>query len=148
MDDTHLITLLSGFCFDFTHMFAPGGLKDEELDALFPQLQAAEEGLSYIRREGRAYHHLSKDGVPEAVYFTRLPYIAEDYPNTPQLMAQLEAFGKKVSQGFDVVLFSGVGGSYLGGKVLYDCYQSEFGRIMIRRHPRSFSWATIWTRKI
>lgn len=126
MDDTHLITLLSGFCFDFTHMFAPGGLKDEELDALFPQLQAAEEGLSYIRREGRAYHHLSKDGVPEAVYFTRLPYIAEDYPNTPQLMAQLEAFGKKVSQGFDVVLFSGVGGSYLGGKVLYDCYQSEF----------------------
>ena len=73
MDDTHLITLLSGFCFDFTHMFAPGGLKDEELDALFPQLQAAEEGLSYIRREGRAYHHLSKDGVPEAVYFTRLP---------------------------------------------------------------------------
>lgn len=60
MDDTHLITLLSGFCFDFTHMFAPGGLKDEELDALFPQLQAAEEGLSYIRREGRAYHHLSK----------------------------------------------------------------------------------------
>lgn len=35
MDDTHLITLLSGFCFDFTHMFAPGGLKDEELDALF-----------------------------------------------------------------------------------------------------------------
>ena len=54
MDDTHLITLLSGFCFDFTHMFAPGGLKDEELDALFPQLQAAEEGLSYIRREGRA----------------------------------------------------------------------------------------------
>ena len=42
MDDTHLITLLSGFCFDFTHMFAPGGLKDEELDALFPQLQAAE----------------------------------------------------------------------------------------------------------
>ena len=75
MDDTHLIILLSGFCFDFTHMFAPGGLKDEELDALFPQLQAAEEGLSYIRREGRAYHHLSKDGVPEAVYFTRLPYI-------------------------------------------------------------------------
>ena len=41
-------------------------------------------------------------------------------------MAQLEACGKKVSQGFDVVLFSGVGGSYLGGKVLYDCYQSEF----------------------
>ena len=69
MDDTHLITLLSGFCFDFTHMFAPGGLKDEELDALFPQLQAAEEGLSYIRREGRAYHHLSKDGVPGGSLF-------------------------------------------------------------------------------
>ena len=67
---------------------------------LSPPAGAAEEGSFHIRGGGGAHPHLSKDGVPEAVYFTRLPYIAEDYPNTPQLMAQLEAFGKKVSQGF------------------------------------------------
>ena len=99
MDDTHLITLLSGFCFDFTHMFAPGGLKDEELDALFPQLQAAEEGLSYIRREGRAYHHLSKDGVPEAVYFTRLPYIAKTIPTRRSSWRSWKLLARKYPKG-------------------------------------------------
>ena len=73
MDDTHLITLLSGFFVLTLPYVCSRRPQGRRIGCAFPQLQAAEEGLPDIRREGRAYHHLSKDGVPEAVYFTRLP---------------------------------------------------------------------------
>jgi glucose-6-phosphate isomerase len=68
---------------------------------------------------------LSKDGTPEHVYFTTVAYIQEGHPNTPELIAELTKYGQKVRTSCDAVVFCGIGGSYLGGKVLYDSFTSR-----------------------
>ena len=133
------ITLPSGFCLDFTNMLGPEQVTDKELDQLQNKITAAAQGLRLIRETGQAVHHLSKDGTPEPVYFTRLPYLQKGYPNTQELLQELTDFGQKVRSKYDAVVFCGVGGSYLGGKVLYDCFTSEYwAREDGLRMPRIF----------
>lgn len=73
-----------------------------------------------MRSSGTAYNHLSKDGTPEPVYFTRLPEIKNGNPNTPVSLQKLKDFGDYLRTNVDAVVFLGVGGSYLGNKVLFD----------------------------
>ena len=120
------IILPSGFSLDVSNMLGKGRIQPTELEALAPLLEQAAEGIEKIRREGKAKNHLSKDGTQEPVYFTRLPYLKEGFPNTPELLQELNQFGEQVRIREDAVIFCGVGGSYLGGKVLYDCYTSEY----------------------
>ena len=77
------ITLPSGFCLDFTNMLGPEQVTDKELDQLQNKITAAAQGLRLIRETGQAVHHLSKDGTPEPVYFTRLPYLLKRLPQYP-----------------------------------------------------------------
>ena len=120
------IILPSGFSLDMSNMLGKDRIQPTELEALAPLLEQAAEGVEKIRQEGKAKNHLSKDGTPEPVYFTRLPYLKEGFPNTPELLKELNQFGEQVRIREDAVIFCGVGGSYLGGKVLYDCYTSEY----------------------
>lgn len=120
------ITLPSGFSFDGTNMLGEGRITEQELHQLAPRIACAAAAVDDIRRTGKAKNHFSKDGNPEPVYFPRLPYPGDHSPNTPELLDQLKAFGESVRQNEDAVIFCGVGGSYLGGKVLYDCASSEF----------------------
>lgn len=119
------ITLPSGFSFDGTNMLGEGRITEQELHQLAPRIAQAAAAVDDIRRTGKAKNHLSKDGTPEPVYFPRLPYPGDHSPNTPELLEELKAFGESVRQNEDAVIFCGVGGSYLGGKVLYDCATSE-----------------------
>lgn len=68
------ITLPSGFSFDGTNMLGKGRITEQELHQLAPRIAQAAAAVDDIRRTGRAKNHLSKDGVPEPVYFPRLPY--------------------------------------------------------------------------
>lgn len=119
--DTKIVTP-GGIVFDFTNMLGEGRLSATEVEqALAEQGGAAAAAVGDLRRTGYAKKHLSKDGTPEHVYFTRMPYIAQGNPNTEQSIVKLLQYGKYLRQK-DVVVFLGVGGSYLGNKVLFDVF--------------------------
>ena len=42
--------------------------------------------------------HLSKDGTPEHVLFTKLPFVKNGNPNTPESIAKLKQFGSYLQQ--------------------------------------------------
>ena len=120
------ITLSSGFYFDYTNMLGEGRIKEQDFADNQEKVARAEKNIDQMRLTGIVPGHLSKDGTPEHVYFSRLPYIKAGNPNTPELIGELEKFGKDMREHQDVVIFCGIGGSYLGGKVLYDCYTNAF----------------------
>lgn len=116
------LTMPSGLVFNFTNMFGVGRLQEGEVQlALAKQGRAADEAVAQIRKTGQAKSHLSKDGTPEHVFFPRMPYIADDNPNTEASIIKLLKYSKYLRQK-DVVVFLGVGGSYLGNKVLFDAF--------------------------
>ena len=124
------IRLKDGFEFDFGTMLGAGRIQQRDLEALQPQLNKAAEALLRIREQGVAKNHLSKDGTPEPVYFTRLPYVEPGNPNTPESVQKLMDFSEHLRNAVDAVLFLGVGGSYLGNKVLYDLFCGDGWNIL------------------
>lgn len=135
------ITMPSGLVFDFTNMF---GTKRLDADKIAQELHtrgaAAEKAIQSIRVTGTSKNHLSKDGTPEHVYFPRMPYIADDNPNTEASIIKLYKYGKYLQQK-DVVIFLGVGGSYLGSKVLFDAFGGYYwnsNHIVRQGHPRIY----------
>ena len=119
------ITLKDGFAFDFGTMLGQGRIQEEDITQLNSKIQDAAAALNEIRHSGYAKGHLSKDGVKEKVLFTRLPYVQEGNPNTEESIEHLERFGSYLRNHIDAVLFLGVGGSYLGNKVLYDLFCAD-----------------------
>ena len=112
----------SGLVFDFTNMFGENRLQQDEVAQAIAECGSrADAAVGSIRAEGVAKNHLSKDGTPEHVYFTRMPYVAEGNPNTEASIIKLLKYSKALRQQ-DVVVFLGVGGSYLGNKVLFDAF--------------------------
>lgn len=112
--------LTNGIIFDYTNMFGDGRLDESVVQqALQTQGRAAFEAVEKIRESGVSKGHMSKDGTPEHVYFLRMPYIKDGNPNTPESIVKLKRFSKYL-QNIDAVVFLGVGGSYLGNKVLMD----------------------------
>lgn len=107
------IVMPSGIVFDFNNMVGAGRLQVQEVEqALQQQGAAADKAVCELRRTGFAKKHLSKDGTPEHVYFPRMPYIADGNPNTEQSIIKLMHYSKHL-RSKDVVIFLGVGGSYL-----------------------------------
>lgn len=119
------IVLPSGLAFDFTNMFGAERLQQTDITAIEAKITAAAGALAHMRATGEATGHLSKDGKLEHVYFPRLPYVQEGNPNTPLLLEELQRCGTELREQCDGVIFCGIGGSYLGGKVLYDCFSSR-----------------------
>ncbi len=107
--------------FDYTNMFGEGRLDIDEVKQYIEKYgQDIEKAVQAIRTEGVAKAHLSKDGLPEHVYFPRMPYAAEGNPNTPDSIRALMQFKNEFKK-VDSVIFLGIGGSFLGAKTLYDC---------------------------
>ena len=113
------------FAFAYGTMFGKGRLTEDELEALAPRAEAAAAAVAALRSTGRAKAHGSKDGAEEPVYFTRLPYVSEAGPNDPAAMAALRDLGAHCLRSVDGAVFLGVGGSYLGNKVLFDLFCGE-----------------------
>ena len=120
MEFANKLVLNSGFVFDYTNMLGEGRIKTEDLQEMETAMQKARDAVNEMRASGTAYNHLSKDGTPEPVYFTRLPEIKNGNPNTPVSLQKLKEFGDYLRTNVDAVVFLGVGGSYLGNKVLFD----------------------------
>ena len=76
----NFIRLKDGFEFDFATMLGMERIQPEDLKALEPKIERAALAIEEMRQSGYAKAHLSKDGQPEPVYFTRLPYIKDGNP--------------------------------------------------------------------
>ena len=94
MDNEHKITLDSGISFDFTNLFGVDRLTPEDVKTMHEKIAAAQETIKHLRQTGEIAGHLSKDGTPEHVYFTRLPYVQEGYPNTKELLDSMIGYGQ------------------------------------------------------
>lgn len=80
MEFANNLVLNSGFVFDYTNMLGEGRIKTEDLQEMETAMQKARDAVNEMRSSGTAYNHLSKDGTPEPVYFTRLPEIKNGNP--------------------------------------------------------------------
>ena len=121
-----LLTLKSGFGFDYTNLFGEGKVTAAEVESMAARIRSAHQAVEKMRATGEVKAHLSKDGTPEKVLFTQLPYIAPDHLNSPASIARLKEFGASLRNKVDVVVSFGIGGSFLGNKVLFDVHCGEF----------------------
>ncbi|MGN0940696.1 MAG: glucose-6-phosphate isomerase [Selenomonadaceae bacterium] len=120
------LKLDSGFTFDYDNLFGDGKVTADDLRELAPRLKAAHEAVCHMRETGKVRGHLSKDGTHEKVLFTELPYVEEGNINSPESIEDLKAFGAEMKKDVDVVISLGIGGSYLGNKVLFDVQCGDF----------------------
>ena len=124
------LTLLSGFSFDYDNLFGEGKVTQADLDSYSDALKKAHEAMKEMRKSGFIKAHLSKDGNPEKVYFSKLPYITEENGklnlNSPSSIKKLHDFTEHLRNNIDVVVSLGIGGSFLGNKVLFDVFCGEF----------------------
>ena len=124
------LTLKSGFSFDYDNLFGEGKVTQADLDSYAEDLKKAHEAMKVMRESGFIKAHLSKDGAPEKVYFSKLPYITEENGklnlNSPASIKRLHDFTEHLRNNVDVVVSLGIGGSFLGNKVLFDVFAGEF----------------------
>lgn len=121
-----ILQTASGFTFDYQNLYGEGKVTAEEITAIRAKTDQAHAAIQHMRATGEVKGHLSKDGAPEKVLFTQLPYIADGHLNSPGSIARLQAFGASLRNRVDTVVSFGIGGSYLGNKVLFDVHCGEF----------------------
>ncbi len=124
------LVLKSGFTFDYDNLFGEGKVTQADIDECSDALKAAHAAMKVMRESGFIKAHLSKDGAPEKVYFSKLPYITEENGklnlNSPASIQRLHDFTERIRNNVDVVVSLGIGGSFLGNKVLFDIFCGEF----------------------
>lgn len=121
-----VLKLSSGFKFDYHNLYGEGKVNEADIASIRDRIAAAHQAVKRMRATGEVKAHLSKDGTPEKVLFTQLPYIAPDHLNSPESIARLKEFGDSLRNRVDTVVSLGIGGSYLGNKVLFDVHCGEF----------------------
>ena len=102
----------SGFRINYEGILNDWAVTEADLAALKPQLDELWLASDRLRQEGIVDGHLSKDGAPEPVLFSRLPYVEEDAINTPAVMDELDQLGSYARENIDTVVSFGIGGSY------------------------------------
>lgn len=120
------ITLSSGFSFDYSNLYGAGKVTSADIEVLQERITAAHEAMVHMRSTGEVRGHLSKDGTPEKVLFSQLPYVEAGNLNSPESIGKLKAFGQSLRNRVDTVVSFGIGGSFLGNKVLFDVHCGEF----------------------
>lgn len=120
------LKLASGFEFDYDNLYGEGKVTEADLKGYEEDLKKAHEAMKVMRETGFIRAHLSKDGEPEKVLFSQLPYVEEGHLNSPSSLARLAELTEHVKNNVDAVVSLGIGGSYLGNKVLFDVQCGDF----------------------
>lgn len=120
------ITLKSGFSFEYGNLYGDNKVTPADVAALAKEIKLAHHAMEHMRATGEVRGHLSKDGTPEKVLFSQLPYVQAGNLNSPQSIARLKEFGQSLQNRVDAVVSFGIGGSFLGNKVLFDVHCGEF----------------------
>lgn len=124
------LKLKSGFTFDYGNLVGDGKVTKEDVKELAGKIDEANKAIKVMREEGIIRGHLSKDGTPEKVYFSQLPYVEEGHLNSPASIKHLKELTASVKNRVDAVVSLGIGGSYLGDKVIFDVQCGEFWNSM------------------
>ena len=132
------LKLKSGFTFDYDNLFGAGKVTRDDIEAYEPALKKAHAAMKVMRDKGFIRAHLSKDGEPELVLFPQLPYVEQGHLNSPDSMAHLQELTDSVRNRVDAVVSLGIGGSYLGNKVLFDVHCGEFWNSMSSEERQGF----------
>ena len=114
------LKLKSGFLFDYDNLYGPGKVTEADVKEMADRMKKAHEAMKVMRSTGVIRGHLSKDGTPEKVLFSELPYVTDGHLNSPASLARLKELTAHVKNHTDAVISLGIGGSYLGNKVLFD----------------------------
>lgn len=132
------LKLKSGFEFDYDNLYGEGKVTEADLKSYEEDLKKAHEALKVMRKTGFIRAHLSKDGEPEKVLFSQLPYVEEGHLNSPESMKHLEELTDHVKNNVDVVVSLGIGGSYLGNQVIFDVQCGKFWNSMTKEERNGF----------
>lgn len=136
------IVLKSGFTFDAARLCNDQAVTPAEVEEFRPVYEKAHATVLELRKTGVLAGHLSKDGEPEEVLFPELPYIEEGNINSPERIMALETLGRTTRNRVDTVVFFGIGGSYLGGKVLFDVHCGPYWNLKSKEqrngYPKAF----------
>ncbi|WP_297569286.1 glucose-6-phosphate isomerase [uncultured Anaerovibrio sp.] len=124
------LKLKSGFSFDYTNLVGEGKVTEQDVKDLGDKIAEAKQAIKVMRKDGVIRGHLSKDGTPEKVYFSQLPYVEEGHLNSPTSIKHLKELTESVKNRVDAVVSLGIGGSYLGDKVIFDVQCGEFWNSM------------------
>ncbi len=124
------LKLKSGFTFDYGNLVGEGKVTKDDVKELGAKIDEANKAIKVMREEGIIRGHLSKDGTPEKVYFSQLPYVEEGHLNSPASIRHLKELTASVKNRVDAVVSLGIGGSYLGDKVIFDVQCGEFWNSM------------------
>lgn len=116
------IVLKSGFTFNVTKLYNDQAVTPAEVESFKPVYEKAHQTITELHKTGVIAGHLSKDGEPEEVLFPELPYIDERNLNSPERIMAMETLARTTRNRVQAVVFFGIGGSYLGGKVLFDVH--------------------------
>ncbi|BEU88596.1 glucose-6-phosphate isomerase [Selenomonas sp. TAMA-11512] len=114
------LKLKSGFSFDYDNLFGDGKVTEADVKSYEAAYKKAHEAMKVMRETGIIRAHLSKDGEPEKVLFSQTPYIKEGNINSPTSLKRLDDLTARVKNKVDAVVSLGIGGSFLGNKVLFD----------------------------
>ncbi len=120
------LTLNSGVTFDYANLYGEGKVTQADIAGLSGRICQAHAAVEHMRATGEVRGHLSKDGEPEKVLFSQLPYIKDGNLNSPASIQRLKDFGQSLKDRVDMVVSFGIGGSYLGNKVFFDIHCGEF----------------------
>ena len=132
------LKLKSGFEFDYDNLYGEGKVTEADLKSYEADLKKAHEAMKVMREKGFIRAHLSKDGEPEKVLFSQLPYVEEGHLNSPSSLKHLQELTDHVKGNVDVVVSLGIGGSYLGDKVIFDVQCGEFWNALSKEERGGF----------
>ena len=108
-----LLTQKTGFVMDYQHMLGKNRLNELDFAQARGQIAKAHDAV----REMIATGHI-KSG--DLVLFPTLPYIQADNLNSPESIQKLLDYGQGLRNNCDALISIGIGGSYLGARVLIE----------------------------
>ena len=132
------LKLKSGFTFDYDNLYGEGKVTEADLKSYEEDLKKAHEAMKVMRETGFIRAHLSKDGEPEKVLFSQTPYVEEGHINSPSSLKRLQELTDHVKGNVDGVVSMGIGGSYLGNKVLFDVQCGAYWNELTKEERNGF----------
>lgn len=134
----NILETKAGLSIDYSNMMGLHRIQESDIEALMPRIAEAIEAANETRKSGVVKGHMSKDGEPELVLFPQLPYIEEGHINNKSVIKKLLDLRDYAQTSIDAVVSFGIGGSYLGGKVLFDVHCGEFWNSMSQEERQGF----------
>lgn len=121
-----MLRLDSGFELDYSNIYNESCIQKKDVNNFERAIQNVWRHTNILRSTGFEEGHVSKDGESEPILFYQLPYISDQGINTPHMIERLKELGEYGRQHIDTVVSIGIGGSYLGSKVLFDVQCGAF----------------------